>query len=214
MTEKTSLQEKIDDYLNSIKELNLVALKLINDDEIVGVLDKETANTITLIHPIQLMPTYHLIERWLPQDLDEEEEEDIELMGSAGFGESEPPGVQRQMFELFSKTQEGPTIFGNDDFPFQDKQRRILYNEANSKKMIAFYHMMEWFQHSDDITREINKMTIITKAEASNELKHEYIVFLKEKVNQQEFFLNRQIEEPSIPHEPLEELDSLSKRVH
>jgi len=178
-TNKT-LQDEIQDYFKSLDELNLISLKLMNDDEIVGVLDGETPTNIRLFYPLRLLPTYLSIERWRPieQDLDEDHQDDFEFEDDfSSFDDSD-----RQMQELFMSSDESSSPYGVDDLHFQNQQKEILFNGANSKKIISFFHMIEWFQHTNQSVLEINKAAIITSAEASTDLKHEYMVFLRGKM--------------------------------
>jgi hypothetical protein len=197
--EETTLSDDIDSYMESIRNLNLVVLKLTTDEEVVGVFEEEDQYSIKLIMPIKLMPTYYTLERWRPPEMNEENEEefdtdDLDPEELMMIEENEGPfsGSGKPMYDLFNEQQLHPPIFGQDDYHFQEQQHNILFSAANSKRLVAFYHMIDWFQHTDETLISINRMTVVSKAQASDNLKHEYMGFLREKTKKNDFEIERE----------------------
>jgi hypothetical protein len=203
---ENNISEEIDSYLESIRNLDLVVLKLNTNEEVVGVYQGIDDNFLKLFMPIKLLPSYYTIERWRPRDTDEQEieEDDFDDDDSIMIEDDGmiATAAQKDMFDLFNEPQLHPPVFGQDDYKFQEQQHGILFSQANSKRVISFYHMIDWFQHTDDTIIEINKSSIVSRAAASNDLKHEYMSYLREKTKKEEFEAEQNIPKPETLEEP------------
>jgi hypothetical protein len=204
-SEENSLPEEIDSYMQMLEELDLYVIKLTTKEEIVGIVEEENEYSVTVVMPVTLLPTLYMIDRWRPADFNEEDEY---IDGEEEIGSSEIDsdnmfeGADPKMADLYNENQIQPTIWGRDDFLFQQRQHQILFAEANSKRIIPFYHMMDWFQHTDDSTVDINKMTIISKAQASFDLKHEYMSYFRDRAKERDFEIEQQAQAEQPQKEP------------
>lgn len=195
--EEDGLPEEIDSYMQMLEELDLYVLKLTTKEEIVGVFEDEDEYSISLVMPLSLLPTYYMIDRWRPPEMDEYIDGEDEVPADMTEEDYEPEdAIQSQMSDLYGEKQIQPPIWGRDDFEFQQKQHRILFANANSQRVIPFYHMIEWFQHTNDSIVEVNKMTIVSKAPASFDLKHEYMSFFSDRAKEHEFESEQQEPKP------------------
>jgi len=191
------------------KSDEMTVLKMINGDEIIGILKSENEHRIELHYPLKILQTYYPIDRWRPKQYILEPEDEDEELEDIVLDET-----QLALYELYSKEPENEDI-EIDDYDFQIQQQEILFDEARRKKLVAFYHLAEWAKNTENIS--IYKSAIMGISSASDVLKMEYIIHIQDFLKLSEFQKSQIKEEENRIKDPINvtnENITLEKMLH